>query len=89
MGVQEHYVSSARVAANTAWTMTGLLTAVGWAVILATPLWEVGMACFGTAGVTVVVAGVMQIRIYMVRVCALIRRSTPISETGSNVRSMV
>lgn len=90
MGVQEHYVSSARMAATAAWTVTAVLTVAGWGVMLLTPAhWQIGGALFGTAGVTVVVAGVMHTRIYVVKMCALIRRTGLVADTGSNVRSMV
>jgi hypothetical protein len=90
MGVQEHYVSSARTAAVAAWTLTGVLMTAGWVVALAYPeAARPAAAMLGfTAMVTAVIATTMQVRIYVVRVCSLIRRSGLTSvETGDNVRA--
>lgn len=90
MGVQEHYVSSARTAAVAIWTLTGILMAAGWAVALLHPEAArpaAAMLAF-SAVVTAVVAATLQVRIYAVKMCGLIRRTSGLSsvETGDNVR---
>lgn len=83
-------MSSARTAAVAAWTGSGVLLAFGWAMILFAPdRWLLGGMCAATACVFAVIAAVMQVRIYVVKVCALIRRTSGLSsvETGSNVHA--
>lgn len=91
MGVQEHYVSTVRTAAVACWTLTGILMAGGWAVALLYPqAARPAAAMFAfSAVITAVVAAVLQIRIYAVKMCGLIRRTSGLSsvETGDNVRA--
>lgn len=92
MGVQEHYVSSGRTAAVAAWTLTGLLMTAGWVIALFYPdAARPAAAMLGFSSlVMAAVAVVLQVRIYAVKMCALIRRSSGLTsvETGDNVRAL-
>jgi hypothetical protein len=82
----ESYFATCRVWAGVAWAVVVLLMAAAWTVVLFDhDHWPEGLMLGFSSCATSAVAGVLHIRSYMVRMCALIRAAhrTDLSERDS------
>lgn len=87
--VTENYVSKSALAAMVLWGAAVSLMTAGWVVALATPVrWQIGVLLVATSLLVAGFAIVIHIKVFMARICRLIRVTSGFETEAPQLRSV-